>query len=81
VDQWCSRSTMDRSKGRRPELAGARSAGRYGSPVVAAGGRGGGERRRDALLVLIGGREAPELAGGEREQEAAVAIGVERLGV
>jgi hypothetical protein len=67
-------------QGRRPELAGARSVGHYGSPAVTASGRGGGERRRDAILVLTGGREAPELAGGEREQEAAVAIGVERLG-
>ncbi len=66
--------------GARPELTGARAAGRYGSLVVAASGRGGGERRRDADLVLTGGRGAPELAGGEREQAAAVAIGVARLG-
>jgi hypothetical protein len=66
--------------GARPELTGARAAGRYGSPVVAASGRGGGERRRGADLVLTGGRGALELAGCEREQAAAVAIGVERLG-
>jgi hypothetical protein len=40
-----------------------------------------GRRRgpRGAVLVLTGEREATEMAGDEREQEAVVAIGVEQL--
>jgi hypothetical protein len=44
-----------------------------------AGGQGGGEGRGGAVLVLTGEREATEMAGDEREQEAVVAICVLRL--
>jgi hypothetical protein len=58
-------------------FTGVRPAGCYDSPVGTAGGRGGGEGRGGAVLALIGEREATEMAGDEREQEAAMAIGVE----
>jgi hypothetical protein len=56
-----------------------RPAGRYDSLVGTAGGQGGGEGRGGAVLVLTGEREATEMAGDEREQEAVVAICVLRL--
>jgi hypothetical protein len=41
----------------------------------------GGEERAEggAILVLTGEREAMETTGNEREQEAAVVIGLKRL--
>jgi hypothetical protein len=60
-------------------FTGVRPAGRYNSPAGTAGGQGGGEGQGGAVLVLTEEREATETAGDEREQEAAVAICVERL--
>jgi hypothetical protein len=59
-------------------FTGVRPARRYDSPAGTMGGRGG-EGRGGAVLVLTGEWEAMETVGNEREQEAEVAIGVERL--
>jgi hypothetical protein len=56
-----------------------RPARRYDSSAVTMGSQGGGDGRGGAVLVLTGEREATETAGDERDREAVVAIGVERL--
>jgi hypothetical protein len=60
-------------------FTGLRRAGRYDSPAGTLGGWGGGEGRGGEVLVLTGEQKAMEIAGDEREQEAAVEISVERL--